>query len=105
MHGWLVALFGSQGFAKLWAVPKMLVPLGVDELGRPVSCTCWGKAVPRESLYDDEFVKTWDLEFLYKVKRAVQTMHAVPDLSRKEPTFNDDIFALPPAGAETAAKL
>ena len=32
------------GFAKLWAVPKMLVPLGVDELGRPVSCTCWGRS-------------------------------------------------------------
>ena len=80
------------GFAKLWAVPKMLVPLGMDEQGRPVSCTCWGKAVPRESLYDDEFAKTWDLEFLYKVKRAVEAMHAVPALCRQEPPLNDDIF-------------
>lgn len=85
------------GFAKLWAVPKMLIPLGLDELGRPVSCTCWGKAVPRESLYDDEFVKTFDLNFLYKVKRAVQTMHAVPELQRQEPPLNDDIFGSPTA--------
>ena len=93
------------GFAKLWAVPKMLIPLGVDDLGRPVSCTAWGKAVPREHLYDDEFVKTFDLEFLYKVKRAVQSMQSVPALSRKEPPLNDDIFGLPAAVSAKVAKL
>ncbi len=92
------------GFAKLWAVPKMLVPLGVDGKGRPISCTCWGRAVPRESLYDDEFVKTFDLEFLYKVRRAVQTMHAIPELQRQEPPLNDDIFGPATAGGGVASE-
>jgi Asp-tRNA(Asn)/Glu-tRNA(Gln) amidotransferase A subunit family amidase len=38
------------GAFKLWAVPKMVVPLGLDSAGRPVSCTAWGKAVPKANL-------------------------------------------------------
>ena len=90
------------GFAKIWAVPKMLIPLGVDENGRPVSCTCWGRATPTESLSDDEFAKTMDLEFLYKVKKACGVMHEVPELQRVEPKLNDDIFKSAPM---SAAKL
>lgn len=91
--------------AKNWAVPKLLVPLGHDVEGRPVSVTCWGRAVPKESLYDDDFPKTFDLDFLYKVGRAVAAMHAVPELRRVEPKFNDDIFATPAAASPTAATL
>ena len=69
-----------MSFAKPWAVPKLLIPLGYDAEGRPVSCTCWGKAVPRAHLYDDEFAKTWDLEFMYKVRRTAAPT-AAPCLS------------------------
>jgi Asp-tRNA(Asn)/Glu-tRNA(Gln) amidotransferase A subunit family amidase len=89
------------GFTKNWAVPKMLVPLGLDAEGRPVSCTCWGKAVPRASLYDDDFPKTWDLPFLYRVRRAVEAVHADPALRRAENALTlGDIFC-----AASAAKL
>ena len=72
----------------------MLVPLGVDELGRPVSCTCWGKAVPRAHLYDDEFAKSWDLEFMYKVQRLVWTLHGDASLGLQptEALLNSDVF-------------
>ena len=43
------------------AVPKLTIPLGLDAEGRPVSVTAWGRAVPVEHLYDDEFAKTHDL--------------------------------------------
>lgn len=90
------------GFTKNWAVPKLLIPLGEDSQKRPVSCTCWGKAVPREHLYDDEFVKTWDLDFIYKVQRAVLAIHSDPALQRIEPKFNDDIFGTSSASPHSA---
>jgi hypothetical protein len=83
------------GFTKLWAVPKILIPLGLDAQGRPVSCTCWGKAVPKESMYDDAFAKSWDIPFMYKVRRAVEAIYASPmgpELRRQEPALNADIF-------------
>lgn len=88
-------------FTKLWAVPKLLIPLGLDALGRPVSCTAWGKAVPRQHLYDDTFAKTWDIAFMYKVRKAVEAIYvAKPELRRKEPGLNEDVF-----GGATSAKL
>eukprot|EP01052_Picozoa_sp_SAG31_P002751 SAG31_NODE_99_length_25388_cov_12.710507_7_plen_123_part_00 len=83
---------------KQWAVPKLLIPLGLDSEGRPTSCTCWGKAVPVENLYDDEFVKTWDLAFMYKVRRAVQVLHAVGSLARVESPLTADIFGASEVG-------
>jgi len=76
------------------AVPKLLIPLGVDAEGRPVSCTCWGKAVPRAHLYDDEFAKSWDLEFMYKVQRLVWTLHGDASLGLQptEALLNSDVF-------------
>ena len=65
-----------MSLTKRWAVPKLLIPLGFDSEGRSVSCTCWGKGIPRESLYDDDFAKTWDLEMMYKVQKLVRVLHA-----------------------------
>ena len=90
-------------FAKQWAVPKLLVPLGCDSLGRPVSCTLWGKAVPPEHLYDDEFVKTWDLGFMHRARRAVVSLHADPALRRVEPPLTADVWA--PKSSRRAARL
>lgn len=44
---------------KAFAVPKVTIPLGTDELGRPVSCTVWGRAIEKEMMYDDECKTTF----------------------------------------------
>ena len=68
-------------------VSHTTIRLGLDVHGRPVSCTCWGKAVPVESLYDDDFVKTWDLPFMYKVRRACWCKHDRSCLYTTMPAF------------------
>eukprot|EP01052_Picozoa_sp_SAG31_P018481 SAG31_NODE_1311_length_8869_cov_10.603535_1_plen_654_part_00 len=76
---------------KHFSVPKLTVPLGLDSSGRPTSCTIWGRAVPPEKLYDDVYAKTFDLEWLYKVQRVVNSLHALPDLRRMEPPINGNV--------------
>jgi len=74
-------------------VPKVTVPVGLDAEGRPVSVEFWGRAGPKpqaggriglEWLYDDDFAKTSDLDFLYVVRELVQTIHQEPSLRRQD---------------------
>ena len=32
--------------------------------------------MPKQALYDDEFAKTFDLEWMYKIQRVVKALHA-----------------------------
>ena len=74
---------------KHFPVPKLTIPLGLDAKSRPVSVTAWGRAVPPESLYDDAFAKTFDLEWMHKVGRVVAALHATgTGLQRVEPPMN-----------------
>ena len=77
---------------KHFPVPKLTIPLGTDAEGRPVSVTAWGRAVPVEHLYDDEFAQTFDLEWMYKVKRVVEALHADgTGLQRVDPPLNSNL--------------
>ena len=74
-------------------VPKLTIPLGLDPQGRPVSVTAWGRAVPIEHLYDDDYARTFDLEWMYKVGAMVDALHAEgTGLQRAEPPCNDDLL-------------
>ena len=49
---------------KPFAVPKVTIPLGLDERGRPVSITAWGRAIPKESMYLLRVIRTHSCTFL-----------------------------------------
>jgi Asp-tRNA(Asn)/Glu-tRNA(Gln) amidotransferase A subunit family amidase len=72
-------LFSNKGLA----IPKVAVPLGLDEAGRPVGCCLYGRAVPSAKRFDAEFVRTFDLDFLHQVRRIVSTLHADGSLLRR----------------------
>ena len=47
------------------------------------------RAVPPESLYDDAFAQTFDLDWMHKVGRVVAALHATgTGLQRVEPPMN-----------------
>ena len=48
--------------------------------------------MPVEHLYDDEFAKTRDLDWMHKVKRVVEALHADGmGLQRVEPPLNSNL--------------
>uniref|UniRef100_A0A7S3WER0 Amidase domain-containing protein n=1 Tax=Emiliania huxleyi TaxID=2903 RepID=A0A7S3WER0_EMIHU len=65
-------------YFKMIHISKVVVPIGVDENGAPMSFTIWGKAMPKEETFCDKCAETFDLEFLYKVKKVVAALHG-PD--------------------------
>lgn len=74
-------------------VPKVTVPVGLDPQGRPVSVEFWGRAGPPKGhpkaetsdwMYDDDFARTADLDFLHMVAKLVAEIQAKPSLRRAE---------------------
>lgn len=57
-------------------VAKVTVPIGLDENGAPMSFTIWGRAMPASETFCDSCAVTFDLEFLYKVKKVIAVLHA-----------------------------
>ena len=92
----LSSVLCALGRFKHIPVPKLTIPLGLDLEGRPVSVTAWGRAVPVEHLYDDDYARTHDLEWLHKVGTVVEALHANGSgLQRVEPPCNADLFPSP----------
>lgn len=73
-------------------IPKLMVPTGLDPQGRPTAVLFWGRAPPVEKLYDDEFAKTFDLDFLYKVRPLVELLQADEGLRRKDAPLVANLF-------------
>jgi Asp-tRNA(Asn)/Glu-tRNA(Gln) amidotransferase A subunit family amidase len=65
-------------------IPKMVIPTGLTEDGRPTAVQVWGKAVPYELMFDDEFSAKHDLEFLYLVQRVSAAIQADAALQRAD---------------------
>lgn len=61
---------------KMLHISKVTVPIGLDAEGRPISFTIWGRAMPAEEMFCDECSVTFDTEFLYKVKKVIDVLHA-----------------------------
>jgi hypothetical protein len=78
-------------------VPKLWIPVGLDPDGRPVSVGLLGKGPPVDKLWDDEYAKVHDIEFLQKAKRIVDVLASTTDLSRVDapiaPTFDEQCNA------------
>lgn len=74
--------------------PQVMVPTGLDAEGRPTAVEFWGRGVPEDRLFDDEYAKTHDIAFLHTVNRLVEAMHREPSLQRKDPpTVADSLRA------------
>jgi hypothetical protein len=65
-------------------IPKMAIPTGLTEDGRPTAIQIWGRAVPYELMFDDEYSAKHDLEFLYLVQRVSAAIQANASLERKD---------------------
>jgi len=65
-------------------IPKMVIPIGLSEDGRPTAIQVWGKAVPYELMFDDAFAAKHDAEFLYLVRRLSSVIQRVPQLCRRD---------------------
>eukprot|EP00008_Paramoeba_atlantica_P004120 CAMPEP_0201476158 /NCGR_PEP_ID=MMETSP0151_2-20130828/1428_1 /ASSEMBLY_ACC=CAM_ASM_000257 /TAXON_ID=200890 /ORGANISM="Paramoeba atlantica, Strain 621/1 / CCAP 1560/9" /LENGTH=612 /DNA_ID=CAMNT_0047856447 /DNA_START=166 /DNA_END=2004 /DNA_ORIENTATION=- len=63
-------------------IPKMMIPTGLDSKGRPTGIQVWGKGVPVDYLYDDNYAQIHDLDFLYRVNKVVQSLEEDPQFKR-----------------------
>jgi len=77
----LVAFFAFKDVP----IPKMMVPTGLDAMGRPTAVAFWGRAPPPNKLFDDAYAKTHDVDFLHTVHRLVTAMHRDDALRRVDP--------------------
>jgi hypothetical protein len=91
------AAFGSINFTlKFLHIPKMVVPTGLTPDGRPTAVQLWGRAVPYDQMFDDEFSANWDVEFLHLAHRVSAAIQGSPGLRRVDAT--QFVPSAPPRG-------
>merc|ERR1719428_2645130 len=82
-NGTDVDCFGGQIFVmKHLHIPRMVIPTGLTDDGRPTAVQLWGRAVPYELMFDDEYSARHDVEFLYMAQRVAAAIQAHPNLKR-----------------------
>eukprot|EP00931_Biecheleriopsis_adriatica_P115465 TRINITY_DN91250_c0_g1_i1.p1 TRINITY_DN91250_c0_g1~~TRINITY_DN91250_c0_g1_i1.p1 ORF type:complete len:639 (-),score=81.76 TRINITY_DN91250_c0_g1_i1:263-2080(-) len=91
-QGTMGAMAWFYGYFKCIPVPKLVVPTGLDDQGRPTSVEFWGRAMPSERIFDDDFAKTYDLTFLYQARALVESLHSDPSLRRVDAPLVNDLF-------------
>jgi Asp-tRNA(Asn)/Glu-tRNA(Gln) amidotransferase A subunit family amidase len=86
-------ILGSKD--KTFTKAKFVVPIGLTEIGEPLTIQFMSRAGPRgatvpaiEWVYDEEGPKTWNLEELYMVKRIADTL-AAAGLERADAPINE----------------
>ena len=72
-------------------IPKLVVPTGLDSAGRPTAVQIWGRATPADQLYEDDFARTADLDFLYTAKVLLEAIQAEPALARVDAPLVADL--------------
>ena len=68
-------------------IPKLSVPTGLSEDGRPTGVQLWGRAVPCADMFEDAKSSVASVAFLYRAARVVAAIHADASLRRVEPAI------------------
>lgn len=73
-------------------IPKLLIPTGLSEDGRPVAVQLWGRAVAYEDMFDDARSSESSIAFLHLAAKVVEAIHAEQSLRRVEAALVSDLF-------------
>uniref|UniRef100_A0A7S2IBM9 Amidase domain-containing protein n=1 Tax=Haptolina brevifila TaxID=156173 RepID=A0A7S2IBM9_9EUKA len=88
-----IAGVGTWHYWKTIPVPKLLVPTGLDENGRPTGVMLFGKGPSPAMMFNDTYATTFDLPFLYAAKAVVEALYAAdPGLRRAHAPLVRDLF-------------
>jgi len=82
--GGVMSCFNLHTFAfKHLHIPKLVVPTGLSDDGRPTAVQLWGRALEHADMYDDSRSKAHSVRFLHLAGRVAEGMHAAaPELAR-----------------------
>ena len=69
---------------KFLHIPKMMVPTGMDEEGRPTGVQLWGRAATYEQMFNDAHSAERDVDFLHLMDRVSDAIAASPALRRAD---------------------
>lgn len=81
-------------------IPKMTVPTGLTEDGRPCAIQLWGRALSYEEMFDDSAGVENDLGFLELVRRVAGVIQAEPSLARQDAAQVQQLLASVGAAAQ-----
>lgn len=76
-----IYMMHCQSFKHLH-IPKLVVPTGLTEDGRPTAVQIWGRALSYEQMFDDGAALAHDTDFLHLVARVAAAIQVVPELAR-----------------------
>mmetsp|Transcript_34772 Transcript_34772/g.99875 ORF Transcript_34772/g.99875 Transcript_34772/m.99875 type:complete len:616 (+) Transcript_34772:70-1917(+) len=94
--GSVMRCFSLHSFAwKHLHIPKLVVPTGLTEDGRPTAVQIWGRAVPHERMYDDSAAVEHDARFLQLIRRVAAAIQAEPRLARADAPSVRGLFPTP----------
>ena len=74
-------------------IPKMVIPTGLTDEGRPSAIQLWGRAVDYNDMFTDLASVQNDVMFLHLVERVAEAIQAVPQLKRVDAALVADLFA------------
>lgn len=72
-------------------IPKLAIPTGLTEDGRPTGVQLWGRAVPYEEMYQDDLSAKYNIRFLHLAARVVKLIEEA-GLQRVTPSIARDLF-------------
>ena len=86
-EGSVMKAFNLHTFAfKHLHIPKLVVPTGLTEDGRPTAVQLWGRAVAYDDMFDDSKAAEHSVSFLHLARVVAEAMHvAAPELARADP--------------------
>lgn len=81
-----------NGTLKNIHIPKLAIPTGLTEDGRPTGVQLWGRAVPYEEMYEDCHSAKYNIPFLHLASRVVKLIEDA-GLQRVTPCMARDLFS------------
>ena len=88
----LQSVYPINGTLKNIHIPKLAIPTGLTEDGRPTGVQLWGRAVPYEEMYEDYHSAKYNIPFLHLASRVVKLIEDA-GLQRVTPCMARDLFS------------